>query len=162
MARTINKKKLANSHLLLLYLLLSPIFSFSQTFILNQEKLNKKVYLDSSSLYAFEDVTNQLSFKEVSSSHFQSKFSSISEGNRYSENSTVWLKFTIKNSSNRRRDYVLFSNDWDVQFFSSDSKADFFKERQGVLLKTYNNKFYSGEIMDGKIADHLFPEESRT
>tara|TARA_R110002050_G_scaffold56512_3_gene127111 strand:+ start:62695 stop:64359 length:1665 start_codon:yes stop_codon:yes gene_type:complete len=162
MAKTLQIKKLANGHLLLLYLLFLPLFSFSQVFTLTKEKLDRKVYLDSSSLFVYEDVTNKLFFKTISAQDFQSNFTSISKDTNYAENSAVWLKFTIQNSSHKKRDYVLFSNDWDVQFFSRDSLTDFFNERQGVLLKKYNTKFYSGELMDGKIVDHLLPEESRT
>lgn len=150
------------SGLLILLLLINNGQGYSQSFNINREPLTKMVYLDNTELFVFEDSSGLLSFKEISADSFQNNFTAREEDRAYLKNSTIWLKFTINNTTDRRRDFVLFSNDWDVRFFSLNTDSDFFKERQGVLPYTTNSKFYSGENADGKIADYLLPHTSKT
>ncbi len=144
------------------FFLLLNISAFSQVFIIDQKPIPEKAFLNDHELFVYEDMSGNLSFGQISASDFQHNFVSHDKEKVYTSKSTIWLKCIIANISDVRRDFVLFSNDWDVQFFSPDSKTDFFKEHQGVLPNNFNNKFYSGENADGKIKDYLLPNSSKT
>lgn len=136
------------------------ITGYAQKYELTDNALEKE-YLDDTVLLVFEDTTS-LSFEHISAENFQHHFTSRKNGFAYNSNATIWLKFTIENTSDVRRDFVIFSNDWDVQFFTKNKGNSFFTERQGVLPNNFNNKLYSGENADGKILDYLLPNTNRT
>lgn len=156
-----NTSKLSNL-LPIFFLLLGHLICCAQSFNINQDPITKTVYLDDTELLVYEDTTGHLSFKDISAKKSQANFTPREKDRPYKKNSVVWLKFTIKNTSDERRDFVLFSNDWDVRFFSLNTKTDFFKDHQGVLPNTYNSNFYSGENADAKITDYLLPQTSKT
>ncbi|EZH75777.1 hypothetical protein ATO12_03040 [Aquimarina atlantica] len=147
---------------LFFFLIFSCIISgYAQKYRLTDDILEKE-YLDDTVLFVFEDTTASLSFEHISAENFQHHFTPRKDGFAYHSNATIWLKFTIENTSDIRRDFVIFSNDWDIQFFTKNKGNNFFTERQGVLPNNFNNKLYSGENADGKILDYLLPNTHRT
>ncbi|PKV51442.1 7TM protein involved in diverse intracellular signaling [Aquimarina sp. MAR_2010_214] len=137
------------------------VSGYAQKYQLTNDVLEKE-YLDNSVLFIYEDVTTNLSFEQISAENFQHHFVPKQNGYAYDSSGTIWLKFTIENTSDARRDFVVFSNDWDVQFFTKNKGNNFFTAPQGVLPNSFNNKLYTGENADGKILDYLLPNTSRT
>ncbi len=161
MLEKVLKSRIRSVGLLLLFVFCTSQSNHAQHYVLDDPILNK-AFLDDTTLFVFQDTTAHLSFTEVSADSFQYHFTPRKKDYKYTSDGVIWLKFTIENRSDKRRDFVIFTNDWDVQFFSKNAATDYFKARQGVLPNVFNSNLYSGENADGKIQDYLLPNSTRT
>ena len=146
---------------LLLFVFSLAKVTYAQNYIL-EPSITDKVFLENHQLYIFQDISAQKSFSEISTDYFQHHFIPKSDTISYNSDANIWLRFTIENNLDVRRDFVLFTNDWDVQFFTKTKANHYFATQQGVLPNRFNNKLYSGENADGKIQDYLLPHTQRT
>ncbi|UII76197.1 hypothetical protein LV716_18330 [Flagellimonas sp. HMM57] len=148
---------------ILAFFVLSIQLSISQSYVINEENTSQKQFVPNDKTYIFEDIDGNLTFKEVAGPAFRNQFSPRRPDSEYQETSNIWIRLTIHNATNSRKDLVIYSNDWDVQFFSLDDiDGNLFPDPQGVLVKTYNNRLYSGEDADGKIRDYIDPDVTKT
>ncbi|RIV70768.1 7TM-DISM domain-containing protein [Flagellimonas aequoris] len=138
-------------------------FGHSQSFVVDNEPLGQKKFLDDEQVFIYQDPEGELTFEAIAHPSFQNNFKPRSQFKDYSSTGILWLRFTIKNNTDQRKDLVFYANDWDVQFFTLDkTNVPIFAQPQGVLVKTYNDHLYSGEDADGKIADDIMPYSSKT
>lgn len=122
--------------LIFLFLYFTP--SFSQTIIINENNSkvsiieNSSIYIDSNSTLDFEEIRKK-EFKPTNTDYIRLGYTS----------STVWLKFKIKNLSNKSiKRYITITNNMPdvINLYTKQQNKSYKVKRQGVLQYKYYSK----------------------
>lgn len=127
---------------ILLLIFLSSCALFSQNISLeNQNPINLlkegEVYVDKNSVYSFEELYNSESFLKT-----QDEFINLG----YSFESSVWLRFTISNDTNKtQRRYIAIDNTMldTIELYTPSIDGGYSKELSGVFSRNgFDNVLY--------------------
>jgi len=150
------KKSIA---LLFALVLCLPYFSSAQEALVLDEASKDDYVIEGNSTVVLEDPSNELTFEQVSSADYQSKFlpHHIAERFDFVENpeSTYWIKFKLRANTVLRKHYVLENSDSHIDNFElykpGNSSANvYIKEKAGFAsnfgIRKYSHKNFVFDI----------------
>ncbi|TRX60550.1 hypothetical protein FNH22_05735 [Fulvivirga sp. M361] len=143
-------------------LILSPTLSYAQNFVLKEELLKTKMYLEDHQVFTFEDTTGLLSFDKVSQPAFEGSFIPGKRESIHDGVSTLWMKFSITNTTETPRKLLLFLNDWDVSVWTDVSGSRTFLGRYGILAKNTGTEIYIGEDWNSCVLSEVPAQDTVT
>tara|TARA_B100000941_G_scaffold225682_1_gene167979 strand:- start:90150 stop:91817 length:1668 start_codon:yes stop_codon:yes gene_type:complete len=79
----------------------------------------------------------------------------------YFSGSNYWYRMDLKNSSTTPLTYLIFGNEWEIEYWEYAGKNLLHNEKKGVLHTKVHDDFYTGQNNETKISISLKPNESK-
>ncbi len=142
---------MTKSLICIIYLILVPIITNAQVFTLKEELISKKKELTNNHIFIFEDTSAALTVIEIIHEDYPVEFQPKSDTMKSDRKSTIWIKTSVANESDEKRDLILFFNDWDVSIWALVQRDTSFLGHRGILAPHVRPEFYLGENIGSKL-----------